>query len=118
MCESEIEQIDRGSERAKRIIAEVIQTITYKPGYTFTWDQCDDGRFLFYLHTPAIQDAKHVDRKFTIRRFEYFLIESCQTQADVRQCFIDLILGWEKHELYEWLKFDGKQFKDPHIEEL
>ena len=121
MCDTLTEQMlwdqDHESDVAKRLIEETIRDLKYKPGYRFAWQQRQDGNIELHLHTPPLPNAQ-ASGVVTLDRMEFFPVESFQTKAAVEDRFIELIRGWEIHEMFEWIVFRGQQFRDPHIGEI
>jgi len=122
MCESVIEQLeydrDHESQTAERCLVEVFRTLTYKPGYKFTWEHCDDGRIVLILVTSLLLDAVERKQGIFVKRRQYLDPATCLTLQGVREGVLLLIQGWEVHDMFEWLKFDSQRVKDPHEDEL
>ena len=43
-------------------------------------------------------------------------IEHMHSSEHVKDIIEGEIMSLEQHEMHEWLKFDGKNYKDPHPE--
>jgi hypothetical protein len=90
---------------------------SYKPGYRISvtteagaLDFAVTGR----LVADDIPDANHPERKSRIVYTQTFGDLRDMDRNSLHFMVRDLVLGWERHELNEWLCYDGKKVKDPH----
>ena len=125
MCESSINMNTEISDdedeevTARRLVRQTLQKLTYKPGYYFSWESCEDLRIKIILNTPPLPDVcGNGSSCVSLTYWDIFLVEECLTRESVIQCIRRIISGWEEHEMLEWLRFDGKLFSNPHSEEF
>jgi len=103
-----------------------LKRITYKPGYKFScWLDSEnstsmvDQRLVLNMVVP-VPDSTRADHKPTSLVFTstFPLIEVVHGGPDLLLHRVkDFFLTWERHELDEWFRLDGKMLHDPHAKE-
>ena len=87
-------------------------TLTYKPGWTFTWGDRyeDEGRWL-NVHVEG-PDSKGWDRETMLpRSVDFAFVAPMPFDAGWLR---NRIAGIEDHEINEWFRVDGRLEFDPH----
>lgn len=86
--------------------ADQIGRLRYKPGVTFT---CVDGVFRLHVDGQSSRGTNHW-RPFSVSR----PIPDGLDDEGFRDWVVKLIVWWELHELFEWLRFDDVLVWEPH----
>jgi len=118
MCDSTLQVPAALLDRKILILSEVkdiLREITYKPHYLFQFQYIYARETMrLSLSVPfqpdAVREGGEISLTFTleysIREFERF-----EVLMEVLQQFF---LSYERHEMDEWLKYQGKCIRDPH----
>ena len=88
-------------------------TVTYKPGWEFSWERANDLLFLRVRIGPP--DAKAFDSATgELRDPPSSFLFVCPEPFN--PMWLLLLLGdLEEHERREWIKLDGEQVFNPHV---
>jgi hypothetical protein len=100
-------------------IAEIQQRVarvTYKPGYRIVADvdPSNNYRVSLRLITAPLPDARGGDGTSPVQTVKVIDDHDWVTEERLKFLVRDLVHEFELHEMYEWLRCDGKQIKDPH----
>lgn len=103
----------------KRSEAEaILDRLTYKPGHHFVLlDRWRNRDYAVGLWQTGIPDAngseKFLDLRFTGKPFSPEELDA-MTEEDLLRAARETAMFLERHEMSEWLRYDGKRFQDPH----
>lgn len=101
---------------APRDIRIILNTITYKPGWTVTYEEQDAwtiyGSLHFKMQAPDA-NSKHGEILPVFARYkieDQHLKSTNAFLAFIKEC----LLSTETHELHEFFRIEGKPYQDPH----
>ena len=108
---------------AAQTLQEVIDSLTYKPGWRFwvkrrptaipAWP--DDVILHMEFDAPDANDPEYqtiIGRDLLLPQGLAYIIDGAQ--AGIKRWVEHSIKSMEMHEVDEWLRFDGVRLKDPH----
>jgi hypothetical protein len=96
-----------------------LKKFTYKPGYKFScW--VDEGHDALVLNLVApVPDSTTIDHKEVSIEWTQMVEfrKIYHLPPDYLMDFVkQFFLGWERHEMQEWLRFEGVMLSDPHAD--
>lgn len=107
-------------ERVKNILSK----ITYKPGWTFYVDREDKNTYKYSSYLKLHVIAQQIDISDPLK-IVYIKSDMMISEWDIERLsdnqlidylVLQLIRKVELHEIDEWLKIDGINFREPHPE--
>lgn len=121
MTESLIERRPIGAEEFRQWsrINDFVNRFSYKPGWQFVlqdfrWDRMDN---LVRLDVSArVQDVMNPEKTILIGETVTFPMTEQEDIISYR--LLALVNSMERHEIEEWLRFDGIPVRNPHPERL
>jgi len=95
----------------------IVRKITYKPGHTIDLQAQFGGEVLLLLSFP-VMDA-HTGKMTKVGTKKMLAEKLWQRMTkDEALCWIfDEVVGLERHEVCEWLRYDKQPVVEPHPEE-
>lgn len=108
MCE----ELDLTYSDVHSLLDEVLSTTSYKPGYSFSWKP-EGNKIVLMIHTALLPNTV-AEGNITVDHWDSFPIEQLQCRESIRICIMCLVHSWERHEIDEWMKFDGVYRTEPH----
>ena len=94
----------------------IFHRITYKPGHTIDLQGDFDDGVLLYLSFPAIDVHTGKMSKVGTKRMLPKALWQRMTKDDVLCWVFDEVVGLERHEVCEWLRYDHEPVVEPHPE--
>jgi hypothetical protein len=96
-------------------LQEWVARFSYKPDHTFTvWDELD-GRVALCVVASKLPDAMGRRELLELRYHKQFFWYELTTEAEVTEAVIQLCTSYERHELFEWLRYQGQHVRNPHV---
>lgn len=92
---------------------EVVQRITYKPGFSITAEERGDSGIEVHFSMVNVPNAVDKGYTLTLTFSQVFWVKDMDEDYLLKAIY-QLLLHGEKHELLEWYRVDGKQWQDPH----
>lgn len=87
----------------------------YKPGMRFVCQPGpQSGQVKVGLHVAEQRNACREGHTCELHYDRDVFWYDLETDEQLQQVVLWLCEAYERHELYEWLKLDGKHVKDPH----
>jgi hypothetical protein len=100
-------------------LQEWVARFSYKPDHTFAVVERAGGRVSIDVIASKLKDASgtYTDPKYTLELHYHkeFWMYDLTTEAELIDAMIQLCQSYERHEMFEWLKLDGKQVRTPHV---
>jgi hypothetical protein len=100
-------------------LQEWITRFSYKPDHVFKVIERAGGRVEINVIASQLKDASgtYTDPKYTLELHYHkeFWAYDLTTEAELIEAMIQLCQSYERHEMFEWLKLDGKQVRTPHV---
>lgn len=91
---------------------DLVQRFTYKPGVRLSCNERANGTLELLLSTEAFNSRHPEALPRTFSRTH--TIERGLTDEEVRDALVNLVGWWERHEMMEWMRWDGELIIDPH----
>jgi hypothetical protein len=99
-------------------ILRYLKRVTYKPGYKFScWvDEQYQGNIVLNLVIPVPDSTRADHKEVSIVYTDFLPIDAVLRYGETLlvEMLTKFFLGWERHEMDEWLRLDGKMYRDPH----
>jgi hypothetical protein len=100
-----------------------VNAITYKPNHHFfvKWDYDewrDDRQMLvvtMVVRAPDVDDPKNITSIMSPVKVDPVIVGANQ-RSTFNRIIEGLVNDFERHEMEEWLKIDGRRLNDPHPE--
>lgn len=110
------------SFRSSTDVLRFLGKFTYKPGYKLQFwldgerksltEQSIVMNMVVPVPDSTREDQKEIDIVFTQAVDMWALVRGGPDYA--RHLLSDFILKWERHEMDEWLRYDGRMLNNPH----
>lgn len=101
-----------------RVLHDLVERLTYRPGWTFRLDNIDRGQGSFGLTLDIITcgyDSYHPERGATYRVHHYMPVPpAAYDERSWRRWLLEQLLLVERHEACEFFAIDGKRPYAPH----
>lgn len=103
-------------------INELISSITYKPGWHFTWHDARDEEVMVYIEAPPQPSAHGQNNEVTIRfplgisydRVSLANHDKRAVEDLIKPKIVALVESIELHESREWLQVNGVSITPAH----
>jgi hypothetical protein len=96
------------------LLSELVQRISYKPGYQFAVCRVDDDFVKISLTCPALPDAHLGNETVGLTISNVIRLETILVSSDALQAFASVIARYELHEAAEFFQLDGTTVFLPH----
>lgn len=90
-----------------------IKLITYKPGFRLE-AAVDKGEAIIMTISTKAPDSKNPGHEIVVAMSMRLMFEEIKDEEQFKKRLRTFVLGFETHEMDEWLKIDGKHVRAPH----
>jgi hypothetical protein len=101
-------------EAAYGLLAELMDRISYKPGYEFALERVKSDAARVSLTCLVLPNSHEPTATTGLTIMNGVNLKTIATPADALQAFATVVARFELHESAEWFKCDGRTIYDPH----
>jgi len=95
-------------------IQEILNKITYKPGWSIIFERNKNGRPFIQIQVDDTLDAK--TKKITYWKSGKRYLSTFMCSQEIVGVAFDLIKGAEDHEMREWFRYKGAAIYNAHLD--
>jgi hypothetical protein len=101
-------------EKGYLLLNEMVQRLSYKPGYTFSVRRVENDRAMVSLTCPSLPNSREGDNTVGLTINNVIKLATIVTPSDALQAFASVIARFELHEAAEFFQCDGRTVFLPH----
>jgi len=101
-------------EAAYRLLSELLQRVSYKPGYEFALERIKDDAARVSLTCRTLPNSHEPSATTGLTIMNGISLRTIATPADALQAVATVIARFELHESAEWFRCDGRTVYDAH----
>jgi len=101
-------------EAAYRLLTDLLERISYKPGYEFALERVKTDAVHVSLTCLSLPNSYEPAETTGLTIINGINLRTIATPADALQAFATVVARFELHEAAEWFKCDGRSVFDPH----
>lgn len=101
-------------DAAYSLLAELMERISYKPGYEFTLERVKTDVARIALTCPTLPNSYEPTAIISLTIMNGINLRTIATPVDALQAFATVVARFELHESSEFFKCDGRSVFDAH----
>jgi len=102
------------TDGAYRLLAELLERMTYKPGYEFALERVNADRAHVSLTCLSLPNTYQPEVTTGLTIVHGISLRTIAAPADALRAFAMVVARFELHEAAEFFKFDGRSLFDAH----